>query len=255
MEGYTGGANGRSNAVTSASDQRIQSLIERYYPPATHPYHRLTDDIQSRLYPEATVLEIGCGRTAPVLFAMKGQAARLIGIDVVDFTVADPALELWRSDVTAMTQIADGSVNLAFSRSVMEHIDDVTRAYAEISRVLAPGGTYTFLTPNFWDYASLIAAVVPNALHGRIVRATEGRDEDDVFPTHYKSNTGRAIRRLASTAGLSVERLDYLNQYPAYFRFSPALFHLGCLYGKMLERVRPLNGLQGWILCVLRKAP
>ncbi|GGJ44384.1 hypothetical protein GCM10011320_59820 [Neoroseomonas lacus] len=185
---------------------------------------------------------------------MKGQAARLIGIDVVDFIVADPALELWRSDVTAMTQIADGSVNLAFSRSVMEHIEDVAGAYAEICRILAPGGTYTFLTPNFLDYASLIASVVPNSLHGRIVRATEGRDEEDVFPTHYRSNTGRAIRRLSATAGLSVQRLEYLNQYPAYFRFSPTLFHLGCLYGKMLERFRPLNGLQGWILCVLRKA-
>ncbi len=241
--------------MSPAYDAQIQPLIERYYPPATHPYERLKNELQGRLRPDATVLEIGCGRSAPVLSTMKGQAGRLIGIDVVEFTAEDPALELWRGDVTAMTQIADGSVDLAFSRSVMEHIEDVDRAYAEISRVLAPGGTYVFLTPNFWDYASLISWVVPNALHGRIVRATEGREEEDVFPTHYRSNTGRAIRRLSSGAGLSVQSLQHLGQYPSYFRFSPSLFHLGCVYGKLLQRFRPLNGLQGWILCVVRKAP
>ena len=240
--------------MSEASDASIQSLIERYYPPSTHPYQRLTAEIHRNLRADATVLEIGCGRTAPLLSAMKGQAARLIGIDVVEFTITDPALELCRNDVTAMTQIADGSVNLSFSRSVMEHIDDVERAYAEIYRVLAPGGIYVFLTPNFWDYASLIASVVPNSLHGRIVRATEGRDADDVFPTYYKSNTTSSIRRLSAAAGLSVQNLQYLGQYPAYFRFNRTLFHLGCLYGKTLERFRPLHRLQGWILCALRKA-
>ncbi|WP_165585529.1 class I SAM-dependent methyltransferase [Roseococcus sp. SYP-B2431] len=241
--------------MSAATDARIQPLIERYYPPATHPYQRLAGEVRRHLRPDATVLEIGCGRGAPMLSTMKGQAGRLIGIDVVEFTAADPDLELWRCDVTAMTQIADGSIDLAFSRSVMEHIEDVDRAYAEIGRVLAPGGTYVFLTPNFWDYASLISAMVPNALHGRIVRATEGREEEDVFPTHYRSNTARSIRRLAAAAGLSVQGLQHLGQYPTYFRFSPTLFRLGCLYGKLLERFQPLHGLQGWIFCELRKAP
>lgn len=240
--------------MIQGSDAAIQPLIERYFPPATHPYQRLLDKISDHLRADATVLEIGCGRSAPVLSTMKGQAARLIGVDVVEFTVTDPELELWKSDVTAMTQVADGSIDLAFSRSVMEHIEDVDRAYAEIARVLAPGGVYIFLTPNFWDYASLIASVVPNALHGRIVRATEGRNEDDVFPTHYRSNTGRSIRRLSANSGLSVQNLEYLGQYPAYFRFNRTLFHLGCLYGKILERVRPLHGLQGWIFCTLHKS-
>ncbi len=239
--------------MSAAADARIQALIQRYYPPPTHPSHRLNAEIQRRLRPDMTVLEIGCGRSAPVLVTLKGQAARLIGVDVVDFTISDPALELWQCDVTAMTHIADGSVDLAFSRSVMEHIEDVAGAYAEIQRVLAPGGLYIFLTPNFWDYASLIAAAVPNSLHGRIVRATEGREESDVFPTHYRSNTGRSIRRLAAAAGLSLQQLDYLGQYPVYLRFNRTLFHLGCLYGKLIERVGPLRGLQGWIFCVLRK--
>lgn len=241
--------------IKSASDAEIQPLINRYYPPSTHPYRQLENEIQCHLRLESTALDIGCGRSAPLLSTIKGQAKRLIGVDVVDFTVSDPALELWRSDVTAMTQITSASVDLAFSRSVMEHVDDVTRAYAEINRVLVPNGTYIFLTPNFWDYASLIASVVPNALHGRIVRATEGRDEEDVFPTHYKSNTRRSIQRLAAAAGFSVEKLQYLGQYPAYFRFNPMLFHLGCVYGKLLERFPALHGLLGWILCVLRKAP
>jgi SAM-dependent methyltransferase len=239
--------------VSKASDALIQPLIERYFPPSTHPYQRLQDELRRHLRADSTVLEIGCGRSAPVLSSLKGRAGRLIGVDVVPFVVEDPQLELWQCDVTAMDRVDDASIALAFSRSVMEHIDDVERAYAEINRVLMPGGLYVFLTPNFWDYASLISAVVPNSLHGRIVRATEGREEEDVFPTHYKSNTGAAIRRLALASGFSVQRLEYLGQYPTYFRFSPLLFRLGCWYGKFLERYRLLHGLQGWILCILRK--
>lgn len=231
----------------------IQQQIEAYFPPSTHPYRVLERAIDARLGPEVTALEIGCGRTAPMLRALRGRAKRLIGIDLVDFTVDDPELELHRISLTRMEGIADASIDLAWSRSVMEHVADAGAAFSEIARVLMPGGHYIFLTPNLWDYGSLAAALTPNRFHAAIVRATEGRPEEDTFPTCFASNTMGRIRRLARSSGLEVAELDYLNQYPNYLRFSRPLFWLGSHYARLIDRVRPLRILSGWLFADIRK--
>lgn len=231
----------------------VEEQIRRWFPAETHPYRALEREIAARLRPSARVLDIGCGRTAPNLAALKGRATSLTGVDLVAFTVDDPALRLVRQDIAAMTAIADASVDLAYSRSVMEHVENAEGAFREIARVLAPGGAYVFLTPNKHDYASTIARLVPNRLHGRIVKATEGRDAEDVFPTRYRCNTPADMRRLTAGAGLVLERCEYLGQYPAYFRFNRAVFWLGGVYEKLLDAAPALARFKGWILAVAFK--
>lgn len=239
--------------VVVGRHRKIQTLIDRYFPASSHPYRILEREIEKHLHPGAVVLEIGCGRSAPVLSMFRNRGAKLIGIDVVPFDLKDPEIGLVSCSVTSMTPIESESISVAFSRSVMEHVEDVNQAYSEIKRVLKPGGVYIFLTPNFWDYGSLLSSVVPNFLHGKIVKLTEGRAEEDTFPTHYHSNTRLAIRRLSTKSGLHIRSFDYIGQYPNYFSFSPTLFRMGCLYARFLRRVRPLHGLQGWIFCTLQK--
>lgn len=231
----------------------IQALIDRYFPPESHPYRQLEASIRHWLRPDATVLEIGCGRSASVLRQFKGRAGRLIGTEVIEFAVDDPALELLVQDIGDMHGIADASVDLAFSRSVMEHVPDGDAAFQEVARVLKPGGRYAFLTPNLYDYGSLTAALVPNRLHPWIVRRIEGRPEEDTFPTHYRCNTKRRVRQLAHRHGLDVVEFAFLGQYPNYLKFNAFLFRLGCWYAKALERLKPLHPMQGWIFCAVRK--
>ena len=243
----------RLKAKRAARIAEIQALINRYFPPHTHPYRALLSKILDYLEPHHTVLEIGCGRAAPTLLELKGRARALIGIDLEEFVVADPEVTLLNADVGEMGVVANESVHLAYSRGVMEHIEDVEAAYSEISRVLSPKGLYIFLTPNAWDLASIVAYVIPNQFHARIVRMTEGRREQDVFPTYYRSNTLRKIAKLAERNQFSVVSFEYLGQYPSYFTFSPMLFGIGCRYEKFLERSPRLHFLKSWILCVLSK--
>lgn len=216
-----------------------------------HPFRQLEWAIDRLLPAHGTVLEIGCGRNAPMLTKIKGKADQLIGIDLVEFTNPDPELTLIPGDACHMTAIADRSVDLIFSRSVMEHIQDVHACYREVARVLKPGGCYIFLTPNFFDYISLIAWIVPNRLHPMLVRATEGRAEEDTFPTFYRSNTRRAIRDAANRNGLMIDDFGYLGQYPASMMFSETLFRIMARYEKFLEW-SGAHFLQGWIICTLR---
>ena len=87
-------------------------------------------------------------------------------------------------------------------------------------RVLKPGGYVVFLTANLWDYASLIAAVVPNRFHPWIVSKTEGRAEHDVFPIAYRTNTRGAVEKWSRHAGFELLSFSYLGQYPSYFMFN-----------------------------------
>jgi SAM-dependent methyltransferase len=235
--------------------QRVQDLINRYYPPNTHPYRVLERSVDGYIKRGASVLEIGCGREAPVLSAYRGRGARLIGLDLVEFSNPNPELELLHGDVSDMSLIASGSIDIAFSRSVMEHVSNIEACYSEVSRVLVPGGHYIFLTPSFWDYGSLIAHLTPNKFHQKVVKFSEGRAEQDTFPTAYRSNTETAIRNLAAPAGLEVKSLQFLGQYPNYLIFNPFLFRIGCVYAKFLDRYEALRRLRGWIICDLSKKP
>ena len=112
-----------------------------------------------------------------------------------------------------------------------------------------------FLTANMWDYGTLVARLVPNRFHGRIVRFAEGRAEEDTFPTAYKTNTRRDVDRLAHASGLEVEEFRYLSQYPNYLMFNGLLFAIGTAYEKVISRFEGLRLLRGWIMVTLLKPP
>lgn len=230
-----------------------QRLKEKYFP-EEHPYRTFEREVEARLKPWHTLLDAGCGRTAPVLAKYRGVVDRLIGVDLVEFDPTVTGMELYHCDLGAIP-LGDSCVDVMMARSVMEHVTDPVRVYREIHRVLKPGGHLVFLTANLWDYASIIASLVPNRFHPWIVSKTEGREEHDVFPTAYRTNTRNAIEKWAKLAELEIESFRYLGQYPAYFMFNGFLFMLATGYQKLIGRIPALNFLQGWILVTLRKEP
>lgn len=227
-------------------------LLNKYFGSQPHPYRIFENEVERLLHPGATLLDAGCGRGAPVLQKFRGRAKRLIGVDVVEFPSAPAGIELLRNDLGRM-EVASGSVDLVMSRSVMEHVADPAEVYAEIRRVLRPGGHFVFLTPNLWDYASLVAKCVPNRLHPWIVARTEGRAAEDVFPVCYRTNTQGAVRRWAERTRFEIVSFRYLGQYPGYFMFNGFLFLLATGYEKTISRFESLRFLRGWIFVVLRK--
>jgi len=228
-----------------------QRLKDKYFR-QDHPYRIFECEMEYYLKPEHTLLDAGCGRTAPILAKYKGKARRLIGVDLVEFGAAMPGLELYHSDLAAIP-IEENCVDVMMARSVMEHVTDPARVYSESYRVLKPGGRFTILTANLWDYASIIAKLIPNRFHPWIVSRTEGREEHDVFPVAYRTNTRGAVEKWAKHAGFEIVSFRYLGQYPSYFMFNGFLFLLATAYEKLIGHVSALNFLQGWILVTLRK--
>ena len=231
----------------------VEEQRRAWFPSETHPNQILEAEVEARVRPDSAVLDIGCGRTAPNLRKLIGKAKTLYGIDVIDFTTEHPEMALFKNDVGAMTDIPDESIDIAYSRAVMEHIDNPDEAFAELARVLKPGGVYIFVTPSVYDYGSIIARIVPNRFHGKIVNAVEGRAEEDVFPTVYACNSLGLLRKQVARAGLRIETGRYIGQYPSYFYFNRVLFWAGSLYQKAIEKFELTQPLQGWIYCVVEK--
>lgn len=229
-----------------------ERLRERFFGADEHPYRTFEREVERLLRPGDTLLDAGCGRAAPVLIKYREKAGQLIGVDLVAFDRTIDGVRLLNEDIGRMS-LEDSSADLVMSRSVIEHVAEPRDLYREIHRVLKPSGHFVFLTGNLWDYAALIARLVPNRFHPWIVSRTEGRAEKDVFPVEYKSNTYRSVRKWAEASGFDIVAFKYLGQYPSYFMFNGFLFLIATAYEKLIARIPPLNFLRGWILVTLRK--
>jgi len=236
--------------------QRALEIVRRHYHDRgwRHPYEKYEALLAEVLAKGSVVLDVGCGRVFPLLGHLLRCGAVVHGIDPVPQPQsAPPGVTLKQGDAEKIPY-DNCTFDVVTSRCVLEHLVRPLEVFREFRRVLRPGGHVVFLTANKYDYVSCFAAVVPNRLHGRIVKAVEGRDEKDTFPTYYRANSARRIRRLAGDAGLEVRGLEYLSTYPYLFTFSPFLCRIAIAYDELIRGVQPLNWLQGWILGCLRRS-
>lgn len=97
------------------------------------------------------IVDLGCGRTAPLLrMLLTGRATRFaIGVDL------DPApdqgtqgLRMLRADLNAPLPIADASADVVLSLAVLEHLLEPLLHLQEIHRILKPAGVLLLTTPS-----------------------------------------------------------------------------------------------------------
>ena len=99
------------------------------------------------------VLEYGCGPGSQS-FELARRGAKVTGIDI-----SPVAIEIARADAERQglaiefavmnaesTTFADGSFDLIVGGAILHHLD-LDRAYAELARLLAPGGRAVFIEP------------------------------------------------------------------------------------------------------------
>ena len=236
----------------SKDRERCQRLFDKYY--AGHRFHDALyrEAIVSHLRPGCRLLDAGCGRYLKFCREFS-QQADVVGIDL------EPILETGnqcrpfgvRGDLSRLPFPAE-AFDIIISRSVVEHLEDPEVVFREFSRVLKPGGKVVIITPNKYDYVSLIAAITPYRMHRWLVSRIFQVPEDDVFPTLYRANTPRAIRKALCSSDLWEQELRMINHYPAYLMVSPVLFRLGVLYERFTS-LQLFAWLRGSILCVFEK--
>lgn len=208
--------------------------------------------ILSRIDRDSVVLDLGAGAGIVREMNFKGFARRVCGVDLDPRVETNPMLDEGKVADAGRIPYPDGTFDLAFADNVMEHLPDPAGALSEVWRVLKPGGAFLFKTPNKTHYMPTIARLTPHGFH-RMVNRLRGRAAVDTFPTLYRANTLRAVRRLASETGFEVVGVDRIEGRPEYLRISWPTYLIGAAYERLVNSTQWFAMFRILLVAELRK--
>jgi ubiquinone/menaquinone biosynthesis C-methylase UbiE len=203
-------------------------------------------------------MDLGCGHTllppwrAEQERQLVARARRLTGLDY-DFAALRQNRVIHhrvRGDVSKLP-FTDNAFDLVTANMVFEHLQEPQRQMAEIFRVLKPGGTLIFHTPNKYGYGVLTAKLVPEPLKKVLTSILQGRKAEDVYPTYYRVNSASTIGELAARTGFRVKEIDLIMS-SATLVMIPPLVILELLWMRLLM-TDSLRSLRTNIIAVLQK--
>lgn len=245
-------------APIPSNSGRADSFVARFYPESRIGGFSYSDgnvafysQVNAVLRPSDRILDFGAGRGGHIiddvvayrreLSNFRGRCAHVEGCDVDDAVLENPFVD--HAEVISPGNplpYLDNSFDLVLSRFVFEHVEDADQIATELLRVLKPGGIIAALTPNKYGYIAIFGSAVPNKLHARALRHIQPkRKAIDIFPTHYRLNTGRALKKAFGTAAdVSVV---YFSNEPSYFFGNSVLYRFWKWCHKYLpDRLRPV---------------
>lgn len=235
----------------------VDSLFDRYYPKAlgygdaTIRFHQLCRD---KIPHGASILEIGAGaanETTGYLAAIGPVTA----VDVSSEVLANPAVTVANVFDGRKLPYADGQFDACVSNYVLEHVPDPARHFAEVARVLKPGGNYIIRTPNLLHYVAAVSRLLPHSIHVAIANRLRAlpSDSHEPWPTTYRANRPAVLQRLARDAGLVTDVCVTVECEPSYAKGSAVLFFPMMLYERLVNSSEFFANIRGSINAVFRK--
>jgi SAM-dependent methyltransferase len=200
------------------------------------------------------LLDIGAG--AGILYHMNFRSAvgRAFGIDLDERILDNPALDSAAIGDAANLPYDDCMFDVVVANNVLEHLVDPLAVFAEISRVLRPGGWFVFKTPNRRHYVPVVARLTPHWFH-TYVTGLRGRTAGDTFATFYRANTPRAVEQLAAEAGLTIRALELLEGRPEYLRLFWPAYLVGTVYERLVNSAELFKRWRVVMIGSLQKLP
>ena len=171
--------------------------------------------IDSLVTPDTTWLDVGCGRDIfPSNFRLAKMLSErcrlLVGLDpsdnIEENQIIHERFKGFLEDFPAGRQF-----DLVTLRMVAEHIAHPAGAARALARLAKPGGRIVIYTVFKWSPVTLVSAAAPFWLHHAVKRIIWNTEEKDTFPTEYRMNTRRELRRIMTSVGFAEEQFSYLD--------------------------------------------
>jgi len=215
---------------------RYRAFSEDPYP-STFTYGRkkieeLIDRVTADFPAGTRALDVGCG-TGFNLARLRDRGFQVAGLEPSpsmreEALANNPGTEIIDGDIESMP-FADASFDLAIAIEVVRYLEDPARAFAELARVLRPGGT------------AIVSATPLLSIGGyALVHAVTSRVTVPTFQKCKQSfMTTASARRTARAAGFSSVDVHgaFLGPWHAVGRLSPRML------GWALRAVEPIDDL------------
>jgi SAM-dependent methyltransferase len=126
---------------------------------------------------------------------------------------------------------------------VLEHVAEPAPFFAEVARVLRPGGYFVGHSISGLHYVTWLRrlfGLLPHRWNQIIVERLYGRAGIDTFPAYYRLNRVGQLRQASRGSGL---QLQGVRRYadPGYFQFCRPLLDTAIVTDRVLEEIGP-----GW---------
>ena len=184
--------------------------------------------------PEARVLDAGCGRGGVIELSWK-KVKQAVGLDADLPSLREHrCLEQLVEGELAWLPFSSACFDLILCSWLMEHLATPDAVFAELARVLSPGGHLVLVTPNAWNYVTVVQRLVPDRFQEWLAHRIYGREEKDTFPLAYRANTKGSLDAKFRRVGLVNEEFHYVGD-PSYVAGNDLLFRLGVWWERITD--------------------
>jgi len=243
--------NGRKTLMISSG------LFNKYYPDSSKDVTLIFYNwLRTYARPEFIVLNIGAGPTTDhKIRSLKGEVEKVFGADIDNEIFNNEDLDeafIIRHD---KLPFADDTFDLAWADFVFEHVVKPEVFLREVHRVLKPGASFFFRTPNKHHYVSIIGRVTPHWFHDLFANRVRGLSNEahKPYPTYYLLNSKKDIPPHSKSAGFRRIELRFVEDEPSYLMFHPTSFLLGVVYERIVNSSESLSGIRANIIGRLEK--
>jgi 2-polyprenyl-6-hydroxyphenyl methylase/3-demethylubiquinone-9 3-methyltransferase len=232
-------------------------LPKRFTFPFTVAYEQTVLGL-GNLLDSGTMLDIGAGvTTAANKRVGLNENLTIIGLDILEKALHDNSDLDHRvvADACKQWPLADASVDLVVSRSVIEHLAD-TRTFAdECRRVLKPGGYGVHLLPGRNAPFALLNRLLPAAVSRRLIDWAFPHNKDLLgFHAYYRGCTFAELKNLFENSGLSVDEIHCRYYQSTYYGAFFPVYLLSVIYDLIVWKLG-IKRLSSQLLLVVSRGP
>jgi 2-polyprenyl-3-methyl-5-hydroxy-6-metoxy-1,4-benzoquinol methylase len=209
---------------------------EKFYPGVKNSWDNtmFREYILQRVKPEHVMLDLGAGAGSLPQMNFRGKVKKVCGVDPEETVTKNPYLDEGKVGFGESIPWPDSSFDLVVSGNVLEHLENPSDVFKEVSRVLKPGGQFLFKTPNRRHYMPMIARITPLWFH-KFYNGLRGRAHEDTFPTVYRANRPADILGAMAATGLRADELKLIESRPEYLRLSALTYVFGIAYERLVN--------------------
>jgi 2-polyprenyl-6-hydroxyphenyl methylase/3-demethylubiquinone-9 3-methyltransferase len=230
-----------------------QALPGRYRQAWDTPFRT---EIARRLHADMTILDIGGGRRPALPRERRPQHTTYIGLDpdASEFAAAPVGAydDVIASNAETRIPRLAGTIDLAVSWQVFEHVSSLDAVLRNTYSYLKPGGALVSLFSGRWSVFALINRLLTDRISAPIVSRASRRKAINapVFPAYYDSCLFSDLDRL--TSDWRAVQIVAFYRGATYFGFAPFLMRAYLMYEDVIHRAQWRNGATHYLLVAHR---